>query len=166
MADVNVTPVRGWLDRRAFMQFAWKLYAHDPYWVPPLRGDFKKLVGWKKHPFQKIGEIGSYGGKLRGVIKIKNGPKALPGYAGSQMPMMRYFEGYDQQKPGSPVWPPDKTALLPGPTLRVGVGERVEITFLNQTDVGAFPGGSIDRAERWIEQDVSGAELKWKPSSG
>lgn len=95
----------------------------------------------------KIGEIASTGGKLRGVLKIKNGPKALPGYTGSQMPMMRYFEGYDQQKPGSPVWPPTKTALLPGPTLRVGVGERVEITFLNQTDVGAFPGGSLDRAE-------------------
>ena len=95
----------------------------------------------------KIGEIGSQGGKLRGVLKIKNGPKALPGYTGSQMPMMRYFEGYNQQDPSAPAWPPDKTACLPGPTLRVKVGERVEVTFLNQTDVSAFPGGSLDRAE-------------------
>ncbi len=95
----------------------------------------------------KIGQIGSSGGKLKGVLKIKNGPKALPGYAGGQMPMMRYFEGYDQQMTGAPVWPADKTALLPGPTLRVKVGERVELTFLNQTDVGAFPGGTLDLAE-------------------
>ena len=95
----------------------------------------------------KIGQIGSSGGKLKGVLKIKNGPKALPGYTGGQMPMMRYFEGYDQQLAGGPVWPPDKTACLPGPTLRVAVGERVELTFLNQVDVGAFPGGTLDLAE-------------------
>jgi FtsP/CotA-like multicopper oxidase with cupredoxin domain len=95
----------------------------------------------------RIGQIGSSGGKLKGVLKIKNGPKGLPGYGGGQMPMMRYFEGYDQQMTGAPVWPPDKTGLLPGPTLRVSVGERVELTFLNQVDVGAFPGGTLDRAE-------------------
>ena len=104
---------------------------------------------------RKIGEIASQGdrmtGKLRGVLKIRNGQKMLPGYTGSQMPMMRYFEGYAQQTPGE-LWPPekDKTALLPGPTLRVSVGQRVELTFLNQTDVGAFPGGSIDRVEQGV----------------
>jgi GNAT superfamily N-acetyltransferase len=68
MADVNVTPVRGWLDRRAFMQFAWKLYAHDPFWVPPLRGEFKRLVGWKKHPFQKIAEIETFVARRDGEV--------------------------------------------------------------------------------------------------
>ena len=47
MADVVVEPVRRWRDRRAFMQFAWNLYRHDPIWIPPLRGEFKRLVGWK-----------------------------------------------------------------------------------------------------------------------
>jgi FtsP/CotA-like multicopper oxidase with cupredoxin domain len=96
---------------------------------------------------KKIGEIASIKGKLKGVLKIKNGPKALPGYAGSQLPMMRYFEGYNQQLDKPPVWPPDKTGCNPGPTLRVAVGEHVEITFLNQVDVGAFPGGTLDNAE-------------------
>jgi len=96
---------------------------------------------------KKIGEIVSTKGKLKGVLKIKNGPKALPGYKGSQLPMMRYFEGYDQQAATQVVWPPDKQGCNPGPTLRVGVGERVELTFLNQVDVGAFPGGTLDNAE-------------------
>lgn len=97
---------------------------------------------------KKIGEIASRGsGKCKGVLKIKNGPKALPGYPGSQLPMMRYFEGYDQQHSDAGVWPPDKTGCNPGPTFRCKIGDHVEITFLNQVDVGAFPGGTLDNAE-------------------
>ena len=61
--------------------------------------------------------------------------------------MMRYFEGYNQQLKDPPVWPADKTGCLPGPTLRVSVGEHVQIKLRNQTDVGAFPGGTLDAAE-------------------
>lgn len=96
---------------------------------------------------KKIGEISSSNKKLKAVIKVKNATKVLPGYAGSQQPMMRYFEGYDQQAAKPVVWPEAKNECLPGPTLRVKVGERVEITLLNQVDVGAFPAGAIDNAE-------------------
>src|SRR5438046_1311997 len=94
-----------------------------------------------------LGEIASIKGtgKLKGVIKIKNGTKNIPGW--TTRPMLRYFEGYNQQGPDAgKIWPADKTACLPGPTLRVGVGERVELTLINQVDVGAF-GGSLDQAE-------------------
>jgi FtsP/CotA-like multicopper oxidase with cupredoxin domain len=101
-----------------------------------------------KETLIKIGEIVAKGGRMKGVLKIKNGPRLLPGYTGAQAPMMRYFEGYDQQVGGNPpVWPKDKTGCFPGPTLRVGIGDKVEITFLNQVDVGAFPGGTLDNAE-------------------
>jgi FtsP/CotA-like multicopper oxidase with cupredoxin domain len=115
----------------------------------PARGGGGDVPACAAETLQRIGEIASHPetGKLKAVIKIKNGPKALPGYAGSQRPMMRYFEGYDQQARSPVVWPADKTACLPGPTLRVNVGERVEITLLNQVDVGAFPGGTLDNAE-------------------
>lgn len=97
-------------------------------------------------PLAKIDEIISRKGKLKGVIRITNGPKNIPGW--TTRPMMRYFEGYDQQAPTTPppVWPKDKTGCLPGPTLRVSVGERVEITLINNVNVGAF-GGSLDQAE-------------------
>ena len=90
-----------------------------------------------------IGEIVSKDGKLKGVIRITNATKNVPGW--TTRPMMRYFEGYDQQTP-SPVWPPDKNKLMPGPTLRVKVGERVELTLINNVKVDEFA-GSLDQAE-------------------
>ena len=62
---VHVSPVRSWRDRRAFMNFAWDLYRNDPIWVPPLRDNFKRLVGWKYHPFQEIGEVQTFPGSAR-----------------------------------------------------------------------------------------------------
>jgi GNAT superfamily N-acetyltransferase len=59
-SDVVVEPVRSRRDRRAFMRFAWDLYRNDPMWIPPLRGEFKRLVGWKYHPFQEIGEVQTF----------------------------------------------------------------------------------------------------------
>ena len=60
MADVDVQPVRTWRDRRAFMYFPWTLYRDDPMWIPPLRDNFKRLVGWKYHPFREISEIQTF----------------------------------------------------------------------------------------------------------
>ncbi len=68
MAEVIVEPVRTWRDRRAFMQFAWDLYRDDPMWVPPLRGEFKRLVGWKYHPFQEIGEVQTFLARRDGKV--------------------------------------------------------------------------------------------------
>ncbi|MCU1227253.1 MAG: hypothetical protein JWO97_137 [Acidobacteria bacterium] len=94
-----------------------------------------------------IDQIVSRNHKLKGVIKIRNAQKNFAGFGSKQKPMMRYFEGYDQQAPRKRIWPPTSDACLPGPTLRMSVGDRVEITFLNQVDVGAFPGGTLDAAE-------------------
>src|SRR5262249_23747302 len=66
--DIVVTPVRTWRDRRAFMQFAWRHYRDDPMWIPPLRGEFKRLVGWKYHPFQEIGEVGTFIARRNGEV--------------------------------------------------------------------------------------------------
>src|SRR5437870_2971504 len=44
-------------------------------------------------PFPKIQEIASIDGKLKAVLTLKNTQKQLPGYTGSQLPVMRYFEG-------------------------------------------------------------------------
>jgi GNAT superfamily N-acetyltransferase len=73
---VHVSPVRSWRDRRAFMNFAWDLYHNDPIWIPPLRDNFKRLVGWKYHPFQEIGEVqtflarrdGEVVGRIAGIV--------------------------------------------------------------------------------------------------
>ncbi len=37
-------------------------------WIPPLRGEFKRLVGWKYHPFQEIGEVGTFVARRNGEV--------------------------------------------------------------------------------------------------
>src|SRR5689334_8850946 len=126
--------------------------------------------------FPKIQEITSGSdGKLKAVLTIKNTQKQLPGYTGSQLPVMRYFEGRNQS--GGPVWPAENQlkACLPGPTLRAKVGEKVEITFLNHTTPGAFSqsGISIDNADQgkgtgcdmYTNAAVSPPDTKWYPET-
>jgi GNAT superfamily N-acetyltransferase len=67
-APIEVQPTRSRRDRRAFMKFAWDLYRNDPYWIPPLRGEFKRLVGWKYHPFQEIGEVQTFVARRNGEV--------------------------------------------------------------------------------------------------
>ncbi|HZZ28916.1 MAG TPA: N-acetyltransferase [Pirellulales bacterium] len=67
-ATIEVQPTRSWRDRRAFMKFAWDHYRNDPMWIPPLRGEFKRLVGWKYHPFQEIGEVQTFIARRNGQV--------------------------------------------------------------------------------------------------
>src|SRR5262249_20817769 len=65
---VQVRPVRRWRDRPAFMNFAWDLYHNDPIWIPPLRDNLKRLLGWKYHPFQEIGEVQTFLARRNGEV--------------------------------------------------------------------------------------------------
>ena len=51
MAQVEVIPVANSRDLRHFIRLPWTLYRDDPYWVPPLLVDMKKLLDKTKHPF-------------------------------------------------------------------------------------------------------------------
>lgn len=52
-SDVRVIPVETEEQRRAFVRFPWRLYRHDPYWVPPIFGDRLKLLTPGRHPFHE-----------------------------------------------------------------------------------------------------------------
>jgi GNAT superfamily N-acetyltransferase len=49
---IDVSPVRGTADRRAFIELPYRLYKGDPLWVPPLRRDVADLLS-PKHPFHR-----------------------------------------------------------------------------------------------------------------
>ncbi|MES2173337.1 MAG: N-acetyltransferase [Pseudomonadota bacterium] len=49
--DLVITPVSGKADLKAFIDLPWRLYAHDPNWVPPLKGEVKELLTPGKNPF-------------------------------------------------------------------------------------------------------------------
>ena len=51
MSDLAVRPVASRRQKKAFLEFPWRLYRGDPHWIPPLRIDQKEMVGYRPHPF-------------------------------------------------------------------------------------------------------------------
>jgi len=51
MSAVTVAPVTTKIERKAFIDLAYRLNASDPNWVPPLRSDVAELLDERKNPF-------------------------------------------------------------------------------------------------------------------
>jgi len=51
MNELQIIEIRNKRDQRRFLDFPWKLYQNDPYWIPPLRMDQKELVNYAYCPF-------------------------------------------------------------------------------------------------------------------
>ncbi len=52
---IDVHPVRTPRQKRLFLTFPWRIYRHDPLWVPPLLPDRKKVVDPQNGLFFKNG---------------------------------------------------------------------------------------------------------------
>lgn len=48
---LEIAPVRTPADRKAFIDLLWEVYAGDPFWVPPLRGDALALIDPADNPY-------------------------------------------------------------------------------------------------------------------
>ena len=57
MSNIHVRPVRTQRDTRTFIKLQWKIYDGNPYWVPPLLMDRRKLIDRKNNPFYKHAEM-------------------------------------------------------------------------------------------------------------
>ncbi|MBX3413601.1 MAG: GNAT family N-acetyltransferase [Pirellulales bacterium] len=68
MGSVEVAPVSSRRDRAEFLDFAWELYRGDPNWVPPLRHNQKKLLGFARHPFHEIAEMQTFLARKNGRV--------------------------------------------------------------------------------------------------
>ena len=57
---MQIIPARTWSQQKAFLDFPWKVYKDDPYWVPQLRLEQSGLVGFRtfghKDPFYERNE--------------------------------------------------------------------------------------------------------------
>jgi FtsP/CotA-like multicopper oxidase with cupredoxin domain len=105
-----------------------------------------------------IPELVSKDGKLQGTLVVTAQQQSIASRIPPSAPeTTSTFECYPQlvrvmngtgALPAAPVTPAGTYPLpLPGPTLRVRVGELVELTLLNQIDAGRFPNSSIDRGD-------------------
>jgi GNAT superfamily N-acetyltransferase len=57
MSSVTIRPVRTKQDVKVFIKFQWKPYAGNPYWVPPLLMDRRKLMDREHNPFYKHADV-------------------------------------------------------------------------------------------------------------
>jgi hypothetical protein len=60
MNEIVIQPVRTSADRNRFIKFLWKIYEGNPYWVPPLLMDRRKLMDTKKNPFYAHADVEFY----------------------------------------------------------------------------------------------------------
>ncbi|HEU4874603.1 MAG TPA: multicopper oxidase domain-containing protein [Pyrinomonadaceae bacterium] len=109
-------------------------------------------------PLQTIMEIKSAGSgtgpkTLQAVLKILDEQRNYFGnIAGTNTPSlqcarMRYISGYDMNNT-SDVWPKIKGFPSPAPTLRVSVGDNVQITLVNNVNTALFDSNQLDVAEK------------------
>lgn len=92
MSRINLKRVESAADRKAFVDLVWKLYAHDPHWVPPLKSEMLGLIGGEKsNPWfghaeaafwlaQKDGEVvGRISAQVDQLVIAPGAPGAGPG---------------------------------------------------------------------------------------
>lgn len=53
---VEVHPVATPQDLQGFIRFPWRIYANDPYWVPPIISQVEKRLDTKRNPFWEYAE--------------------------------------------------------------------------------------------------------------
>ena len=55
-SPIEVNELRGWRDRKRFVDLPYRLHRNDPNWVPPLRRDVHRLLDRRRNPFFDHGE--------------------------------------------------------------------------------------------------------------
>lgn len=68
MSQIEISEVRSRADRTAFIKFPWKVYKHDPAWVPPLILERREFLDRKKHPFYQHGDAALFLARRKGEI--------------------------------------------------------------------------------------------------
>jgi FtsP/CotA-like multicopper oxidase with cupredoxin domain len=116
-----------------------------------------------------IGEIRSNGTKLQAVLKVVNANRDIPtSVVAKQSQMLRFYKGYNTNNP-SQSWPPDnRTAPGPGPTFRCSIGDEVQITFINQVDVGKYPSSAFSGqkgSETGCDNGTTNTDPNWYPKT-
>jgi GNAT superfamily N-acetyltransferase len=102
MSQLEIVPVRKAWEHREFLTFPWKLYRHDPYWVPPLRRNQRELVGYARHPFYDAAEAqtflarrnGQTVGRIAGIVNHAYNRQ----YSSEPLGFFGFFESIDDQE--------------------------------------------------------------------
>jgi GNAT superfamily N-acetyltransferase len=97
---VEILPVESRADMRRFIEFPYRHYRTDPYWVPPLRSQQKELLDASKHPFYAHAELrcflamsnGEVCGRIAGIVD-----HAYNSARGEKLGSFGFFESIDSE---------------------------------------------------------------------
>jgi GNAT superfamily N-acetyltransferase len=105
VADVvDIVPVRDARDLRLFLDFPYRLYRGDPYWVPPLRIAQKELFDTKRHPFHRHATVQCFLARENGQILGRIAAVLDPNYSQfheEQTAFFGFFECVNRQDAAS-----------------------------------------------------------------
>ena len=66
-------------EKSIFVQFPWRIYAEDPFWVPPLLVEEQAFIDHRRHPFYQHGEARQLfawrGAEVGGRISVSDDPR-------------------------------------------------------------------------------------------
>jgi GNAT superfamily N-acetyltransferase len=102
MSRLVVEPVDTRRQRKAFLDFPWQLYRDDPHWVPAIRSDEKRLLGYAgQHPFYERNAVRTFlavrDGQVCGrIAAILN--RVHNEYCNEQRGFFGFFECVDDQQ--------------------------------------------------------------------
>ncbi len=65
---IIVAPVAGKADFTAFIDLPFRLYADDPHWVPPLKGEVRELLTPGKNPFFEHADVQLFLARRDGAV--------------------------------------------------------------------------------------------------
>ena len=60
MGTLEIIPVATRKQQRQFVDLPWSLYRDDPNWIPPLRLEQKKLLGYRRHAFHQQADMQTF----------------------------------------------------------------------------------------------------------
>ncbi|MFQ5824208.1 MAG: hypothetical protein ACE5JB_09155 [bacterium] len=66
--NIEIVPVKSKKALNEFIKLPWKIYKDNPFWVPPLIMDMKKMLNKKKNPFFQHSEAELFLAKSKGEV--------------------------------------------------------------------------------------------------
>jgi GNAT superfamily N-acetyltransferase len=101
MSSLSVRPLRTKRDEKIFIKFQWKPYEGNPYWVPPLLMDRRKLMDRRRNPFYKHADAefflaerdGSVVGRIGAIINHNHNREH-----NENIGFFGFFECFDDQE--------------------------------------------------------------------
>lgn len=100
MIPIQIVEVREKKDLQEFLDLPWRIYAHDPFWVPPLRGSMMKLLLGIDNPLFRNGPhaffLAKDQGRVTGRVLVGINEK-LNREKGKQEGYLSLFETIDDQ---------------------------------------------------------------------